>query len=388
MKYLVFVLSILTVLCGCSSESEYDGDVTWSNGVQVINGQAAMHTEYPSIVAMMDSGYNETFCTGTFIADDIVLTAGHCMAGRTPSYVKVAYGYETPEDINPDCFYSVLSISVNKQYMDGGWGPAEDGPGTAGDNHHDLALVLLDKNTMDEDPQVSDILPESDFEVAIPVGSTVEIAGYGINDLDTWESSELYAGEVPVMWRGDYETILGDHTDGDSSIGVDACYGDSGGPAYVDFEGKTYVTGATSRAVEYPGCGYGAIYTLPGSYIDWIDLCSSAMREDVFVKPPKDGDPPESGSTVDGNCVITSVPASKPNPGGGGSDDGGDGGCEPAPSDGGGGKADVVPTAPLPTDEDDGCGCSLIGTKYNNWPIFALILLPLIFRRRSQHINA
>jgi secreted trypsin-like serine protease len=52
----------------------------------------------------------------------------------------------------------------------------------------------------------------------------------------------------------------------------DTCYGDSGGPVYVEHDGGWYLAGATSRATadSLRPCGDGGIYVRLEKYIDWI----------------------------------------------------------------------------------------------------------------------
>ena len=57
--------------------------------------------------------------------------------------------------------------------------------------------------------------------------------------------------------------------------GVDACFGDSGGPLYLLSDRGDYVVGVTSRAYagvpwNYP-CRDGGIYTRPDAVVDWIE---------------------------------------------------------------------------------------------------------------------
>ena len=60
--------------------------------------------------------------------------------------------------------------------------------------------------------------------------------------------------------------------------GVDACFGDSGGPLYLKTDDGYVVVGITSRAYAgVPGdrpCAYGGIYVRPDAIIDWIEEVS------------------------------------------------------------------------------------------------------------------
>jgi trypsin len=53
----------------------------------IVGGAPAQAGKWPDVVAVMDGGGQ--FCTGTLIAPDVVLTAGHCTDGITATQVRV-----------------------------------------------------------------------------------------------------------------------------------------------------------------------------------------------------------------------------------------------------------------------------------------------------------
>jgi uncharacterized protein (TIGR03382 family) len=57
---------------------------------------------------------------------------------------------------------------------------------------------------------------------------------------------------------------------------ADSCFGDSGGPVYLDTPRGTILVGAVSRGVSNSAtpCGGGGIYVRPDKIIDWIEETS------------------------------------------------------------------------------------------------------------------
>lgn len=260
MKRILFLLFL--VLFGCS-QSRPDIELVKVNGTYVVNGEKSEFKDYSSIAAIVKTGSNKPFCTGTFIAEDLVMTAAHCVITMDSSELMVVYGYSDPTLISPDCFYPVVDIEVNDSYM-GGY---EDvGPYIEGD--HDIALLLVDTSIFERGINFDGILSPGRYGEILAIGEWVTIAGYGQN-IKGEQGGALYSGEVPVIWRGETEIAVGLGTE-DVKNPTGACFGDSGGPIYVWVGGERVVTGITSRAMGLPACENGAIYTLPGVYFEWI----------------------------------------------------------------------------------------------------------------------
>src|SRR5262245_6283387 len=67
----------------------------------VIGGGAAPAGRWPDTVAVMwgTNAANDTACTGTLIAPNLVVTAGHCVIGGAPDHVLVgASKLSQPQD--------------------------------------------------------------------------------------------------------------------------------------------------------------------------------------------------------------------------------------------------------------------------------------------------
>ena len=83
---------------------------------------------------------------------------------------------------------------------------------------------------------------------------------------------------------------------------ADSCFGDSGGPVYLDTERGTVLVGAVSRGVDNSStpCGGGGIYVRTDKISSWIestaartiakDTCSGSGDENVAGGTGSDGD--------------------------------------------------------------------------------------------------
>ncbi len=205
-------------------------------------------------------------CTGTLIGPKLVLTAGHCVVG-----------------------YPVTDILVkSKDWADGDGVlvPVEDVVEYPDSQRtRDIALVLLAEEVKGIEPRP--IGMECITQKYLDKGAPVQIVGFGA----TTESgddfnSALNEARSEVLDPTCKETVINDVVAGCSAAarpagevaaggnGVDACFGDSGGPLYLLTPEGDYVIGATSRAFlgidfRYP-CRDGGIWVRPDAVIDWI----------------------------------------------------------------------------------------------------------------------
>lgn len=214
-------LRLLLSLClvGCSTEPKPASDLKIVGGA-VVNDptDAAM----ASTVALMANG--GAFCTGTLIGPNHVVTAAHCIDGS--SDIQLGYG------TNPQ---PIPGVTVTLARAHPSW--------TSGPS--DVAVLAFDGSLPNGLKPVR-IAPM----VGIADGVGVLLAGYGV----TGESrngggilrkvnARIKAFDASV---GEFEMQEG--------LGTGSCYGDSGGPAYVQSASGLTVIGATSRG---SNCDYG-----------------------------------------------------------------------------------------------------------------------------------
>jgi secreted trypsin-like serine protease len=94
---------------------------------------------------------------------------------------------------------------------------------------------------------------------------------------------------------------------------TDSCFGDSGGPVYLDTDHGPIVVGAVSRGVDNSTtpCGGGGIYVRPDKVIEWIESTAGhTIAKDSCAPDPAaddssaDGDGSDAGSDEIGGCSV------------------------------------------------------------------------------------
>jgi uncharacterized protein (TIGR03382 family) len=224
-----------------------------SNG-EIIGGTAVPAGKWPDAVAVLGQGS----CTGTLIAPDVVLTAGHC-ADAQPTQVKAN---TTDYAGTGGTTATVKSITAYPNW----------------ETSYDVAVIVLDTPITGVTPRPVGVgCTFTNFNNAMQVhlvgfGST-DLSGQGANTrlneimvpITDKDCSNPAAGCVAAIAPGG-EFIAGGNN-------KDSCNGDSGGPVYLDTPNGPVVIGAVSRALEgaTTSCGEGGIYVRTDKVVQWIE---------------------------------------------------------------------------------------------------------------------
>lgn len=262
-------LLALTGMVGCANpQNGAINGATMTVDGQIIGGTDATGQEdfTRSIVSLYDVAQG-ALCTGSILSDSIVVTAAHCVDGSKVSDLRIIYGtnLETRNIIvrGVDA-YAISPLWASRQNEEFNSGDIAivhfNGGLPAG---YKPAALLTDVNQLKD-------------------GTPVLLAGYGISDgVNKTGSGRLRYVDVAIKNAAYSKTeILLDQTHGKG-----ACHGDSGGPAYVNVNGRLLLWGVTSRGVgdENDDCSVGAAYTTIPFYIMWI---SRTMKELNTPRPP------------------------------------------------------------------------------------------------------
>lgn len=225
-----------------------------------MGGQVDTAQAHPAVVGLVIfGGGGGGICSGTLIAPNLVLTAQHCVARVTSSYVicgRSAFGST----------YRASNVMVTTQTTmpQDPNGYAARGaeilvpPGGNDMCGFDIALVVLDRpitGVTPIEPRL-DLLPQSgERYTAVGYGHTGNEQGSGVRRVLT--NRTVYCEGVSCRAPGQVTEAEFVGSDG-------TCQGDSGGPA-IDAQGR--VIGALSRGGE--GCS-SSLYSSPARWASWI----------------------------------------------------------------------------------------------------------------------
>ncbi|MBK9073137.1 MAG: trypsin-like serine protease [Myxococcales bacterium] len=331
--------------------TEAPSGATLERTAQAITGGVEVNSsEFPAVVLVRLLDVSQ-MCTGTLIAPDVVLTAGHCFDDYLSNNVEVRVGVTNSAVSGGDTF-EIDHWVVHPNYQLTSFSIA-----------HDVALVFLTTPV----PGVTPVALARAAELATPA-ETGTMVGYGRPNIEGTSGVLRAAYDRPIATCDRVEEIIAEVTGGavasyaEASFvcwerleGIGKCRGDSGGPTLVDVAGALTIIGVASQSDAT--CEYYSIDAEVASELAFIDGELAAWQCDA------DG-------VCNGFCEDFDLPA--------------DADCTGQPCQGNG-----CPTDPGVEPGDDAAGCAVGGEQAaDGWAFgwllsFALVMV-LARRRRDQ----
>ena len=299
LRILLITISFLVLAACTNSTSQQIPSQTALNGIvggELVPEKAELGY---SIVGIYDTEV-QAICTGSLIGPNLVLTAAHCI-NENPSKMKIIFHTNLDKIIGTKNqlfthFYqrNATDSKVNPLYLD----PAnEDKESDVGD----IAIIKF-AGTLPEGYHPAELLSDDSI---LKRGVDITVAGFGVSDVYTEkidpkkvkdldeaiEYGEIYCYDeentdcVSVEMGGDgvlrqthalISSVQETEFRLDESKGHGTCAGDSGGPAYVQVEGKLLLTGVTSRGSAL--CDNVGVYTNITPYAEWIKLTAADLK--------------------------------------------------------------------------------------------------------------
>ncbi|MEV0049871.1 serine protease [Saccharopolyspora shandongensis] len=232
----------------------------------VIGGSQATKTY--SFMASMQSTDGQHHCGASLIDKQWLVTAAHCVDGKKPGDIQYRIGTTDRtsggEVVKPDKF---VAHPKSKQKQ----------AGSDVSTGYDLALVHLSRAVQEQPIKIATTSPED--------GTALQLLGWGqtcgtpkcgeppvkLKELDTKTLAPTSCSSSPDGFDSARELCI------DNKAGkVNACYGDSGGPAVVQDGNDLALVGATSRGLAENCAEKPGIYSNVVAHADWINQTMSS----------------------------------------------------------------------------------------------------------------
>lgn len=277
------LLAIATLCTACMNGIDLD-----STQQPIIGGQLASSSQYPAVVGL-ETGPGQWFCTGTLIDPEWVLTAAHCVTEGSVDGLQARFGADDISAGAQGTAVSVSEIHAHPGFNDAAW-------------NHDIAVLKLSSPVTDRP-----VTPV--HRQAIASGTTVIQAGYGDAD-----DNGGGAGRLRMLSTQNVDCSLAADPEisGDRLLCFDAtdhttsCYGDSGGPTFLDNGVEREVVGVTSGGTADLCTGGWDLHTLVPAELDFVDQYVPVVNNggtdpgDGGTNPDDGtGDPDDSGTGND-----------------------------------------------------------------------------------------
>lgn len=290
----IITLSAILALTACSeSRKSLEGEMTFADSVKtsnIVGGtpvsaeediskttvqiyQIHVQTDENNQIKSLGAGE----CTGSILANDIVLTAGHCTL-TNPTLLFLYFGNDKPEVTGMEDLIKLLVSDPRARRVTGGlvpslWPRLDNKINKK--NWGDIALLKFSGGL----PAGYRPATLAKTTTGINANDVVTLAGWGLVDgvLEV-KSKTLRKVNVTIHDPAFSETEMLLATSKEKG----SCHGDSGGPAYLKVQGQLQVVGVTSRADaetdENGECIGRTVYTKTQPYLTWINNAIKTLK--------------------------------------------------------------------------------------------------------------
>jgi hypothetical protein len=234
----------------------------------MVGGAPAAGTSSLAAQVVMIVGSRGSFCTGTAIARDLVLTAAHCVpAGAEYKLVEFDAAHQP----------GLKAVAHIAHHPDFTWRGLKSNRGTA-----DLALLKL-AAPMHTATRIARL---ADGGGAIHIGDRFIVIGYGITHPGNARSGgTLRAATLVATGRPDSMDVrLTDPATNNHRAGLGACTGDSGAPVFAHDGAADVVVGVVGWTMgpnNSAGCGGITGVTPIARYRGWIVATARKWGNDI-----------------------------------------------------------------------------------------------------------
>ena len=197
--FLYSIPHILGSQCECETESlSHPGCGVIPTSITIVNGSAA---SYPWMVFLYNFGdTNNSFCGGILISDIQILTAAHCMIGRTIEDVIVVVGTDNVELELRKLNYRILyNIEINPHYF--------KSVEMAFKYSSDVAVLTLEKTLVINSKLTPICLPDLNKSEETYEEKTATVAGWGVTENGKTNMKQLMHVKIPIISNAECKTF-------------------------------------------------------------------------------------------------------------------------------------------------------------------------------------
>jgi Trypsin len=229
--------------------------------IRIVDGNTVSESEYPHVARLTVDG--EMLCTGTLISSRFILTAAHCFFGDDN---KRAVGDTTIVARLNGTEYNTVKAYIHPDYKSRSSACVE--------GEVDAAVLELASD-------VTVATPAPLLETPVPVGSTVTLVGYGNQGTGSagQNNSIPSVGSVNVgttVVEGFGDNVGVQNTNSTyfywtfNSGEANTASGDSGGPAFYESGGTSYLAGLTCGGGGNAEFGTDSFDTRVDTIVAWV----------------------------------------------------------------------------------------------------------------------
>jgi len=246
----------------------------------IVGGTKVPSGKWPDVVAVIAA---DGTCTGTLIAPDVVLTAGHCAELEPYEVVTRTTDYATGGER--------VAVKWSRTYPD--WW-----------DRYDAGVVVLARALRITPRAIASACAANEL---LRESQPLRIVGFGVTTPSgDGENTALHEATVPVLdayCEADPTCLATARPKGEFTAGgrgTDSCFGDSGGPAYVETASGPALIGVVSRGLSVAGqpCGNGGVYVRADKLVSWIQSVTHRRIE----RTPCDGPGDDPGTVDEAGC--------------------------------------------------------------------------------------
>ncbi len=287
MKKIVLALGLFLL-----SQTSFAADQSTENSglyvaaPQIMGGYEATAGAWPWMTALLYADISDNFqaqyCGGVLIAANWVLTAGHCVAGRSAGQINVAVG------VHDLATWSGARIAVKRIVKHPNY--VDYNPNDKNSLANDIALLELNSSSGQTPITIYSGASVQELDSRL-LSQMTTLVGWGLADPETdWYPSKLQQVNLPVV-ADSYCNFQG-VTPTDSQIcagypeAKDACGGDSGGPLMLEIDGQWAHVGLVSYGADCQQGGYYGVYTRTSAYVDFIKQYVPKAKFTAGATPP------------------------------------------------------------------------------------------------------